>query len=641
MLLAGPFYFKYLPAYHDPPPLGLLSLAAVLLEAGYQVEIPDLDTPLRIAEDYQALALELLSREPGLVGLSGWAFSYHNSIRIAQHLKALRPDLPIIFGGPHASVVAEETLRCFPCVDAIVVGEGEPVITAVVEALTAGRDLRAIPGLCFRDKDGRVVSTPGRNMVADLDTLPIPAYRLFRPRNVVPLETGRGCPFQCYFCSTSLFFARRHRLKSPGRIVAEIKELNSAYGLQSFAFTHDTFTLDRDRVFAFCGALRRENLDISWSCSTRPDQVDEETLRALASSGCQAVFFGVESGSRRMQRIIRKNLDLDAVVTAADQCLQYGITPTCSFIIGFPEETEDDLRDTLSLYMKLLEAGAEVQITVLSPAPDTELYAKYEAEMDYDGNFSGFSDHLIGREDQELIKEHRKLFPTFHFVRTPHVPRARILALSELADVVACFTRTIHAMRSTMPEAPRLDPLSLAREWEEGSAKETGEANRSFYPFVVAKLQEMLTRAGAGGAVADLLRFDTLMYSLETLGNMERLCLHHPQGLGEPRAQEWPDVYPALRGHAGLIQSRYDLRLLTRKISSIGEFLAGAPGSPRYYAVAVPAHRHWTVSMLTEMEAAFLALCDGRTSLEDIAGVLETASGTRRRAMSEGKWAGC
>src|SRR5262249_8992500 len=121
-----------------------------------------------------------------------------------------------------------------------------------------------------------------------------------------PLELGRGCPFSCTFCSTNDFFRRRFRLKSPAHMIAEMRRVKETYGIDSFELVHDMFTVDRKRVVEFCEALIASQEEFTWGCSARTDCVDEELIAFMARAGCRGIFFGIETGSRRMQRIIDK-----------------------------------------------------------------------------------------------------------------------------------------------------------------------------------------------------------------------------------------------------------------------------------------------------------------------------------------------
>src|SRR5205809_1059956 len=128
-------------------------------------------------------------------------------------------------------------------------------------------------------------------------------------RDTAALELGRGCPFACTFCSTNDFFRRNFRLRSPNRMLQDMRVIASTYAIRDFELVHDMFTVDRRRVAAFCEAMITSREEFTWSCSARTDCIDEELLELMARAGCRGIFFGVESGSERMQKIIDKHLD--------------------------------------------------------------------------------------------------------------------------------------------------------------------------------------------------------------------------------------------------------------------------------------------------------------------------------------------
>ena len=232
-----------------------------------------------------------------------------------------------------------------PSIDLVVRGEAEQTLPDLVDALAGHSPLAAIPGITFRrNEDGEIVRNPAAPLVADLDALPFPAFHLFpdvRFCRHFPLELGRGCPFSCTFCSTNDFFRRSFRLKSPAQMIADMRRVKQTYGINSFELVHDMFTVDRKRVVAFCEALlesKRKNPEDAfiWGCSARTDCVDEELIALMSKAGCRGIFFGIETGSKRMQKIIDKGLELNDSAERVRSCDKFKINTAVSLMAGFP-----------------------------------------------------------------------------------------------------------------------------------------------------------------------------------------------------------------------------------------------------------------------------------------------------------------
>src|SRR5262249_8971018 len=187
----------------------------------------------------------------------------------------------------------------------------------------------------------------------DLDAIPLPAYQLAGglPRDTrAALELGRGCPYACTFCSTNDFFRRKFRLRSPARVLTDMRILATTFGVREFELVHDMFTIDRRRVVQFCDAMLASGEDFKWACSARTDCVDDELLSLMARAGCVSIFFGVEAGSAHIQKTINKHLDIESAMHVVDKAEDLGMRSTVSLITGFPEETDSDLRETLRMY---------------------------------------------------------------------------------------------------------------------------------------------------------------------------------------------------------------------------------------------------------------------------------------------------
>ena len=412
-------------------PLGLLSLAAVLRESGHEVSLIDWNHDVacgRLTLDdgwYDRAAQRIDEEHPHLVGFSTMCNSYHLTLRMAEAWKRVRPGIPVLLGGPQASVVDRETLAAFPFVDFILRGEAEQTLPRFLAEWASGATEFSTPAVTYR-RDGVLARNPDAELLRDLDTLPIPAYDLlpYTPGESGAVDAGRGCPFECTFCSTSTYWKRRFRLKSIDRLFTEMKLLRDQYGATGFTIQHDLFTVNAKRIDEFCGRLIAEEWKTKWGCSARVDCVSPALLRRMAEAGCAGIFFGVESGSPRMQKVIQKRLDLEQVWLAVDAALDAGINPTVSFIVGFPPETEDDLRQTTEMIGRLLTRQAvHVQAHLLGPEPGTRDYETYRHRLRFDGYYSDIAGTAYQLLEPEWFQKYPEVFSSFQYYEPLEISR--------------------------------------------------------------------------------------------------------------------------------------------------------------------------------------------------------------------------
>jgi radical SAM superfamily enzyme YgiQ (UPF0313 family) len=423
-------------------PIGLLTVGAILERAGHKVTIigPAQDSGAAlepVPSHPDVLARRIRDTAPDMVGFSTICSSYPLTVRWAERFHALSSDVPIILGGPQATITDEETLKAFPWIYAVLRGEVENSILELVSCLEHRRNLASVPGLTWRFGD-EIMRNPDAPLCLDLDALPEPAYHLYPFKKLLcsieadgssykyefPLEAGRGCPFNCTFCSTSGFFHRRYRVKPVGRLIREMTELHEQYGIETFSLKHDLFTVSKAYILEFCRELRAKGLDnkIRWNCSSRTDTLDPLILSEMASAGCTTIFYGIETGSPRMQKLIGKNLDLDDAKSIVRATLSSGIQPVTSFVTGFPEERREDLAATLALMLDLLNEGVnDVQLHLLSPLVGSELFNSCGKTIYFDSEWCGLSYTILSPEDLEMVRAYPGVFASFYRFETPHV----------------------------------------------------------------------------------------------------------------------------------------------------------------------------------------------------------------------------
>jgi hypothetical protein len=344
-------------------------------------------------------------------------------------------------------VVDVATLRAFPSVDIIVRGEADDTFPTLLQHLAHPESAwQQLGGITFR-RGGEIVRNPNAPVVENLDRLPLPAFDLdsrLRQRGGVHLEIGRGCPFACTFCSTNDFFRRNFRLKSPARMVGDMSAINKEYGLRYFSLVHDMYTIDRKEVIAFCEAMLAGGERLTWGCSARTDCIDDELLALMAAAGCTGIFFGIETGSQRLQQVINKKLDLVEAKERIGCADRHGINTTVALIAGFPEETRDDLRDTMHFFVDSLRYDhVEPQCSLLAPLAATPIYEQHRDHLIFDDLFSDMSHQSWQQDPVEaaLIKAHPDVFPNFYAVPMTHLTRREVKEVVDFVTYLATWFR--------------------------------------------------------------------------------------------------------------------------------------------------------------------------------------------------------
>jgi radical SAM superfamily enzyme YgiQ (UPF0313 family) len=408
------------------PPLGVLTLASALRAGGTEPIVFDLDGFLRdfLAREgrpqdaFDAAVYALASLDTPLFGFGTICGSYPLTIRLAEQVRRLRPESRVVMGGPQASAVDVKTLEEFDFIDAVVRGEADQTIVEALRQISSG-DVVSVPGVTYR-RSRRVVRNPDAPVVLDLDAVAAPAFDLcgnIRHSRRLPVEIGRGCPFACTFCSTNDFFRRRFRLRSPARVLREMRRLELLFGVTDFDLVHDMFTVDRKRVVEFCHFMRAAGTTYTWHCSARTDFVDGELLETMSAAGCESLFFGIETGSPRLQKIIGKELGIPEAAAAVEQTDARHMRSTVSLIVGFPEETIDDLNATATFALNAARFDScHIQVGMLAPLAGTPIHREWRDKLVFDGIIPELSQEGWGQDEADLalIKRYPDLFSSFY-----------------------------------------------------------------------------------------------------------------------------------------------------------------------------------------------------------------------------------
>jgi anaerobic magnesium-protoporphyrin IX monomethyl ester cyclase len=360
--------------------MGLALIAAILEREGYPVTILDTNALKLEPEEVAPLV-----SDADVICLTAMTPTINNAIAIAHHLKKTCPDLTIILGGAHATLLPEETLATAPEIDVLVRGEGETTIIELLRALEDRKPLGNIAGISYR-QDGEVINNPVRPQNTDLDSLPFLGYHQLNLRHYQPhpphgrahpfaaLITSRGCPYHCSYCSKPIF-GSTFRAQSPQRVVDEVVHLISRFGVKEIAFYDDVFTLDKKRAHAIADELIKRRVRIPWACETRVNLVDGAILSHLKQAGCYSIAYGIESGSQEILDTLNKNVTLAQAAEAVSMTRKVGIQAIGYFMIGTPGETPQTIAQTINFARKLKLDFAQFAIT--TPYPGTELYDLY------------------------------------------------------------------------------------------------------------------------------------------------------------------------------------------------------------------------------------------------------------------------
>src|SRR5262245_53523109 len=357
--------------YTRQMPVGLGNINAVLRSAGHDARLANFSR-----STWENVRRTLRRFRPRILGISLFTFNRGAVLKLARVARQVDPGIFIVAGGPHATHLAESVLSRHPSVDAVAIGEGEETLRDLARALDAGEDLRQVAGLAFRE-GGRIVRTPPRPVVSDLDQLPHPAahYESFGVDRFAQFEfliTSRGCPARCTFCSTPEFWGTRLRYRSVDHVLDELRFLQERFGHVTVSFRDDTFTVDKKRTIELCRRILASGLHLLWDCQSRVNAIDEERLLWMRRAGCQHIQFGVESGSRSILDKLNKGIHLDQVVQACALTRKVGMDISLYLITGVQGETEEDIRATLRLIRRVRPHDGIVSPLVVYPG--TALY---------------------------------------------------------------------------------------------------------------------------------------------------------------------------------------------------------------------------------------------------------------------------
>ncbi len=516
-------------------PMGLLSLAGAAKGLG-DVQIADINKAINARTIRTEVAFHddaaawLLERQPDVVGFMAECDSYHHIISICRSLKRQNPSVITLLGGVCASTNHYETIRRFDDIDYIIRSEGEVAFPDFLTALGGSRSRESVGNLTFRDQS-KIHASDELALIADLDSLPMPDLAMIDvgEEDALWVEIGRGCPFKCNFCVTAPYWKRRHRIKSPARIIAELDYFQRCYGRRDFNFTHDLFTTDRRWVIRFCEALCAANLNVTWTCSSRTDTIDDEQIHWLKQAGCRDIYFGVEAGTAAMQARIKKDLDLADADAVIEKVLNAGIGATIGFIVGLPGESEANLRGTLDkAHQYLSDSRTTVHLFGFGPYRGSPHFDQILPQLVFDPAFADFPQPPGAHDENcELMREHFDVFTRYSRLRSYDGVDVSVIRTAEE------YLPIVNVLREIIGEvqAKGAEPFELLVRWtrwiEARNSDDNVPKSRRYYGTIGQYIQFLRVFCRESGflddAIDEGLRWEERKNELRTLRALKRL----------------------------------------------------------------------------------------------------------------------
>ncbi|MFH1061444.1 MAG: radical SAM protein [Candidatus Omnitrophota bacterium] len=362
-------------------PINLAYLAAFLNLNGFQAEIWDFEVePFSL----EILAKKIAANNISIVGITSMTPTVNNAHKLAAIIKKINPNITTIAGGAHVSAIPEQSLAEFPAFDYLVLREGEIALLKLCQSLRDEKSPEHINGIAFSRNGNIYINQPAED-IEDLDQLPFPDRGLLNRglyKNIYAagidtcgkkptvVFTSRGCSQDCTFCAVKKTSGPKVRFRSAENVIAELA-LCKEMGYNHITFEDTNLSLNRERFIQICTGLKE--LDLTWDCQTKVSLIDQQLILIMKQSGCLKIAYGVESGSPKMLKLMKKNITLEQIKQAFKLTHEAGIVACAFFILGsHPEETDQDIKLTEQL-IKQIKPDV-FQLGIICPYPGTEIY---------------------------------------------------------------------------------------------------------------------------------------------------------------------------------------------------------------------------------------------------------------------------
>ncbi len=461
-------------------PMGLVCLASAVRQRGHDVQIFDgekgdevkivnylgakksyqlyldaLDTPEHPA--WKKIEQLIRDQEPQLLGLSCSTVKFDSTLRIAEIAKKINPDLPVVMGGVHPTVMPEQALKP-GLIDFVIRGEGETTFTELVDAISGQGDFGKIDGLSYI-KDGKIIHNKKRDYIINLDSLPqldrslLADVSQYDSEDMGLMMGSRGCPFECTYCASNNMWSRRVRYRSADNILAEMQAVHKKYGTTQFSFEDDSFTSNKKLITEFCEKKIAAGFNVKWSAITRINLLTDELISIMKKAGLNHIRVGIESGSDKILKDTKKGMSVESYRSGAQLIRKHKIYWSAYFMLGLPSETREDILATIDL-MKEIQPDY-CTVSIFTPYPGTEIFEDLlkdglvSVDMDW-SKFSHasphnyFAKHLTKEEFAEIVNYATKEFDHYNGSFTRLFRRARSKAsiyLSHPGDLIKDINR--------------------------------------------------------------------------------------------------------------------------------------------------------------------------------------------------------
>lgn len=361
-------------------PLGIGYVASVLQKENYNVSVIDLTVE---DVDYEKLKIRIKKINPDVIGISALSYSYIQVKKLSSYLNSFL-NCKIILGG-HLSNHSYEMVLKKTNVDICVIGEGE---LTIVDLLKNINNLKKVKGIAYKNNRNIIIKTEPREVIENLDNIPFPAYELFdieqyiklddvylsrkhtgknKIHKKMSLEAGRGCPFNCQFCSRIFSKCRKRSVDS---IISEIKFLQEKYGIDTFWFQDELLFSNKKYMFEFCNKIK--GLDIGWYGNARINSVDKEIIKKAKESNCLEIAYGVESGSPKILKNMNKKITPEQIIKTLSDTIKIGLQLDMGLILGYPGENKQTILETLNMFKKI--GYPALKFRYITPYPGSDLY---------------------------------------------------------------------------------------------------------------------------------------------------------------------------------------------------------------------------------------------------------------------------
>lgn len=405
-------------------PLALLGISRILDKEGYEIKIV---TPVEYDNHLEAVLREIKGAIClGVTAITG--YSIYDGLRVAKEAKRKYPDLPIVWGGWHPSILPKETASD-KNVDIVVKGQGERTFTELVHALEKGKNLKNVLGIVYKDKNKNVIENPDRPLES-LDNFPqIPYHLIDINKYHIPVEFGKnaltyytsyGCPHRCIFCVEQIVNKRKWAGLSPQKAVSEIADMKKKYAIDSVQIIDSNFFISEERSQAFAQALIGKNINIKWGDvngrTKQMSQYSEKTWKLMKESGLSCILIGAESGDNETLRFMQKDITVLDTLRLTELCAKYDIKILSSFLVGFPRSdnpencytsVEKEINSAFILIDKMFKIYPRIRMmfALYLPYPSTVLFEQSKKlGMEVPTKLEDWSKYLIAAEDATKLK---------------------------------------------------------------------------------------------------------------------------------------------------------------------------------------------------------------------------------------------